>query len=243
MAFYANGLLPQHLQNRREMLQNTHRMTGSVEKRWFGEKRREAKVYLSSPFSMLFTHSLWVIVFRVPTTHDVLTALFHPGYQKSHLDLLNLALIALQFLLFFRLSRETAQIFFLFYFAFWRATYDGGLGWVLTKQSKKRWIVREVQRLGWLDEKRRPAVRKWIRKQLADKMGKDYSFDVGLLFAQSYNTLLTSPPLKKGFAPRIQYLALVSSSCRCNSYQVIKLPFFIPVTRVTNILIFFFPQK
>lgn len=29
-------------------------------------------------------------VFRVPTTHDVLTALFHPAYPKSHLDILNL---------------------------------------------------------------------------------------------------------------------------------------------------------
>ena len=144
---------------------------------------------------MLFDHYLWVIVFRVPTTHDVLTALFHPGHQKSHLDLLNLALLGLQILLFFTLSRKTAQIFFLFYFAFWRATYDGGLGWVLTKQSKKKWIVREVQRLGWLDEKRQPAVRNWVRKQLADKMGKDYSFDVGLSFRTIRPALLTSPRL------------------------------------------------
>ena len=164
-------------------LPNT-RMTGSVrERRWFGVKRREGKVYkLSSPFIECYSLSLGFIVFRVPTTHDVLTTLFHPGYQKSHLDLLNLALLALQILLFFRLSRDTAQVFFLFYFAFWRAAYDGGLGWVLTKQSKKKWIVREVQRLGWLDEKRKPEVRKWVRKQLADKMGKDYSFDVGFCF-------------------------------------------------------------
>ena len=132
---------------------------------------------------MLFIHSC--IVFRVPTTHDVLTTLFHPGYQKSHLDLMNLALLGLQIVLFFLLSREAAKMFFLFYFAFWRAAYDGGLGWVLTKQSKKKWIVREVQRLGWLDEKRKPAVRKWIRKQLADKMGKDYSFDVRLFLFRS----------------------------------------------------------
>ncbi|KAI8996321.1 phospholipid methyltransferase-domain-containing protein [Trametes punicea] len=125
-------------------------------------------------------------VFRVPTTHDVLT-LFHPGYPKSHIDLFNLALLGLQLVLFFTLSRRTARIFFFFYFAFWRAAYDAGLGWVLTKQSKKKWIVREVQRLGWLDEKRRPAVRAWIKKQLAGKMGKDYSFDELPL---EYNTWL-----------------------------------------------------
>ena len=58
---------------------------------------------------------------------------------------------------------------------------------MLTKQSKKKWIVREVQRLGWLDEKRKPAVRNWVRKQLADKMGKDYSFDVSLSFRITSN--------------------------------------------------------
>lgn len=120
---------------------------------------------------------IW-LVFRVPTTHDVLTALFHPSYPKSHFDLLNLGLLGLQLLLFFVLPRSISKPFFLCYFAFWRASYDAGLGWVLTKQSKKKWVVREVQRLGWFDEKRRPAVRNWIRAQLVGKMGKDYSFDV-----------------------------------------------------------------
>lgn len=61
---------------------------------------------------------------------------------------------------------------------FWRAAYDAGLGWVLTKQSKKKWIVREVQKRGWLDAEKRPRMRSWIRDQLVGKMGKDYSFDV-----------------------------------------------------------------
>jgi len=120
------------------------------------------------------------LVFRVPTTHDVVTTLLNPNYPKSHLDLLNLGLLGLQIVLYLVLSRKASQVFFFLYFAFWRAAYDAGLGWVLTKQSKKKWIVREVQRLGWLDEERRPGVRNWIRKQLADKMGKDYSFDVRL---------------------------------------------------------------
>jgi hypothetical protein len=117
-------------------------------------------------------------VFRVPTTHDVLTALFHPRHPKSHLDLLNLFLLGSQVLLFFLLPYHISRPFFLCYFAFWRAAYDGGLGWVLTRQSKRRWIVREVQRRGWLDPDRRPRVRAWIREQLKGKMGKDYSFDV-----------------------------------------------------------------
>ncbi|EJF60163.1 phosphatidylethanolamine N-methyltransferase [Dichomitus squalens LYAD-421 SS1] len=125
-------------------------------------------------------------VFRVPTTHDVLT-LFHPGYPKSHIDLLNLALLGTQLVLFFTLPRNVSRAFFFLYFAFWRAAYDLGLGWVLTKQSKRKWIVREVQRLGWLDPDRKPEVRRWIKSQLAGKMGKDYSFDELPL---EYNTWL-----------------------------------------------------
>lgn len=117
-------------------------------------------------------------VFRVPTTHDVLTALFDPSHPKSHIDLLNLGLLASQIILFFSLPNTLRKGFFLLYFAFWRAAYDAGLGYVLTKQSKRRWIVRTVHRLGWLDEKRSPKVRAWIRRQLVGKMGKDYSFDV-----------------------------------------------------------------
>ncbi|KAJ7730239.1 phosphatidylethanolamine N-methyltransferase [Mycena maculata] len=135
-------------------------------------------------------------VFRVPTTHDVLT-LFHPWYPKSHLDLLNLALLSLQLVLFAVLPRSVGQLFFLVYFAFWRGAYDAGLGWVLTKQSKKKWIVREVQKLGWLDPIRHPAVRNWIKAQLVGKMGKDYSFDelpleynTWLLFRQAVDIIL-----------------------------------------------------
>ncbi|KAG8958888.1 phosphatidylethanolamine N-methyltransferase [Tulasnella sp. 419] len=137
------------------------------------------------------------IVFRVPTTHDVLTTLFHPLHQKSYLDLLSLSTLALQLFLFFVLPKRAAQIFFLFYVALWRAAYDAGLGWILTKQSKKKWIVREVQRRGWLDENRRPAVRAWIRNELAGKMGKDYNFDdlpleynTWLLFRQAVDIIL-----------------------------------------------------
>lgn len=117
-------------------------------------------------------------VFRVPTTHDVVTALLHPSYPKSHIDILNLGLLALQLVLFYTLPPTPRRLFFFLYFAFWRAAYDAGLGYVLTKQSKRKWIVKTVKRFGWLDETRRPEARAWIRRQLVGKMGKDYSFDV-----------------------------------------------------------------
>lgn len=150
-------------------------------KRLSGARRRVAKVRTELPSCSSKKESMWcVIVFKVPTTHDVMT-LFHPGYPKSHIDILNLTLLGLQILLFFVLPLSIAKVFFFLYFAFWRIAYDVGLGWVLTKQSKKKWIVREMQKLAWLDEKRNPVIRNWIRRQLAGKMGKDYSFDVSFI--------------------------------------------------------------
>ncbi|KAE9396219.1 hypothetical protein BT96DRAFT_1021488 [Gymnopus androsaceus JB14] len=116
-------------------------------------------------------------VFRVPTTHDVLT-LFNPSYPKSHLDILNLFLLGSQIVLYLLLPRAASQIFFLLYFAFWRGAYDAGLGWVLTKQKETE-------------------VREWVRAQLKGKMGKDYDFDelpmeynTWLLFRQAVDIIL-----------------------------------------------------
>ncbi|KAG7087767.1 phosphatidylethanolamine N-methyltransferase [Marasmius oreades] len=135
-------------------------------------------------------------VFRVPVTHGSLI-LLNPTYPKSHLDILNLVLLGSQIALYYIFPRRVSQVFFLLYFAVWRAAYDAGLGWALTKQSKKKWIVRQVQARGWLDEKRRPEMRNWIRAQLAGKMGKDYSFDelpleynTWLLFRQAVDIIL-----------------------------------------------------
>ena len=168
----------------------------------------------------------FALVFRVPTTHDVLT-LFHPGYPKSHIDLLNLGLLGLQLVLFFALPRQAGRVFFLLYFAFWRAAYDVGLGWVLTKQSKKKWIVKEVQRLGWLDEERQPEIRHWIGQQLAGKMGKDYSFDVRrtrCMIYCSHDRLNTNCGLSIGTSAGVQHVAAIPAARGHHSAQVRQLP-------------------
>lgn len=161
-------------------------------------------------------------VFRVPTTQDVLTSLFHPLHPKSHLDLVNLALLGGQILLFLALPRTVGRALFLIYFAFWRLAYDVGLGWVLTKQSKRRWIVREVKARGWLDPKRRPAVYEWIRNELRNKMGKDYSFDVS-----SHSRDLNFTYGCIGPARRVQHMASLPSARRHHPYQ--RFPFVLHV--------------
>lgn len=91
---------------------------------------------------------------------------------------MNLALLISQIVLFLLWPRSLSRRFFFVSFVFWRAAYNAGLGWILTKQSKRKWIVREVHKRGWLDDSKRPEVRAWIREQLSVKMGRDYDFDV-----------------------------------------------------------------
>lgn len=144
--------------------------------------------------------------------------MFNPLYPKSHFDLVNLAFLGLQLVLFCVFPLQASRVFFFFYFAFWRAAYDVGLGWVLTKQSKKKWIVKEVQRLGWLDEKRKPEARDWIRKQLAGKMGKDYSFDVRPIPIRQIMSLAYGRDV--GTATGVQYLAPLPTGRRHHFAEV-----------------------
>ncbi|CAG7852914.1 Phosphatidylethanolamine N-methyltransferase Short=PEAMT [Serendipita indica DSM 11827] len=145
--------------------------------------------------------------FKVPTTHDVMT-LFNPYYPKSHFDVLSLFLLGSQLVIcgwFLHLHRlnpqwgaqKAAKGFFLVYFMFWRAMYDAGLGWVLTKQSKKKWIVNLVKRAGWFDKEKNPHTRAWLKRQLVVKMGSDYDFEdlpleynTWLLFRQVVDIIL-----------------------------------------------------
>ncbi|GAA5937887.1 hypothetical protein JCM1841_003868 [Sporobolomyces salmonicolor] len=136
-------------------------------------------------------------VFQIPQTHNMISSLFDPRFPKSNIDLLTLFLLGTQVLLFFYLPTQTARRFFLVYFALWRLAYNAGLGYVLTWQSKTRWIVKTVQREGWMDEKRRPAVARWAKAELRKKMGRDYDFDavplefnVWILFRHSVDVIL-----------------------------------------------------
>ena len=109
----------------------------------------------------------------------MISSIFRPDLPKTPLDYFTLFTLSVQLLLFCTLSRAHAQTFFMFYFAFWRISYNGGLGCLLVQQSKTQWLVRLVERSGWMDPKRCPRVCAWITQQLVTKMGKQYKVEVG----------------------------------------------------------------
>ncbi|GAA5966197.1 hypothetical protein JCM3765_006085 [Sporobolomyces pararoseus] len=122
-------------------------------------------------------------VFKVPETHDMLSSLFDPRYPKSNIDLLTLFLLGTQIFLFLTLPFKISRPIFLISFFVWRTAYNAGLGYVLTRQSKTRWIVRMAEKSGWFDfdqnhddddEKKLNKGAKWVKRELKKKMGNDY---------------------------------------------------------------------
>ncbi|TIA75575.1 hypothetical protein E3P92_00774 [Wallemia ichthyophaga] len=116
-------------------------------------------------------------MFAVPPTADVISSLFHPKYPKTHVDILTLAILGLQVLGFALMPLSTSRVMYLYVFIFWRLSYNVGLGWVLSRQSRSQWIVNWVKQHGFLDANKRPAMRNWVENQIKTKMGPGYSFD------------------------------------------------------------------
>jgi hypothetical protein len=94
--------------------------------------------------------------------------------------------------LFLILPLKVSRVLFVLLFAFFRLAYNVGLGWVLIRQSKSRWIVSEVLKRGWLDANKRPKVAAWCKRELEGKIGRGtYTFEetpkeftIWLLFRQ-----------------------------------------------------------
>ncbi|KAJ9094313.1 hypothetical protein QFC19_007998 [Naganishia cerealis] len=143
-------------------------------------------------------------VFTVPPTHSFVHTLSHTIFT-SHLTILTLLTFAFQFGAFIYLPPWARSPFFFLYFAFWRAAYDAGLGWVLRKQSEKKWIVKQLRKWGWL-ERAKEGVNgdiknpwaSWWKKELETKMGHEgyrwdqvpEEFNAWLMFRQVVDIIL-----------------------------------------------------
>jgi phosphatidylethanolamine N-methyltransferase len=111
-----------------------------------------------------------------------------------------------QFVLYYYLPSCIRGPVFLAYFAFWRGSYNIFLGWVLRRQSEKRWIMRKLREWGWLDvgdESEKPknegeAWARWWKKELEMKLGKEGykwnevpdEFNAWLMFRQLVDVIL-----------------------------------------------------
>ncbi|EGG03149.1 uncharacterized protein MELLADRAFT_49631 [Melampsora larici-populina 98AG31] len=138
-------------------------------------------------------------LFKIPETHDVLSSLFNPSLPKSNLDLITLSSLSFQIILFNFFSMNTLRKIYLISFIFWRLSYNVGLGWILKKQSERKFIVKWISLNKYFDSKVYPRFSKWVELQLNSKMSHstDYQFDsvpieynIWLLFRQVVDIIL-----------------------------------------------------
>ncbi|KAG2173606.1 hypothetical protein INT43_005024 [Umbelopsis isabellina] len=116
-------------------------------------------------------------LFRVPTTHDMLKAVLDPKSNKTFFDLFTLGVMGFEIFLFFVLPDAVRRYLFLVLFAFWRLSYNFGLGVLLKYQSDSRGLVNLAKKYKVFDAKRNPKVHNWLKYQFTRKMGQDYNFD------------------------------------------------------------------
>ncbi|GAA5857285.1 hypothetical protein JCM5353_004639 [Sporobolomyces roseus] len=139
------------------------------------------------------------VVFAIPQTHSFLHSLLNPFSPKSNIDLITLLTLSIQILLFFTLSDvKLKRWVFGTSFAMWRLGYNVGLGWVLTKQSKQRWIVNKAKQFKLFSTTESTEGKTtWAERELKMKMGKSYQtkevpleFNVWILFRHSVDVIL-----------------------------------------------------
>jgi len=130
------------------------------------------------------------VVFRVPVTKDMVSEIFDMSKKKSAFDILTLAVMGLQILLFLTLPTTLKRWLFLFLFIFWRAGYNAGLGYLLKLQSERRGLVALAREKGVFDKDRGGAWYSWLKEELSCKMEADYDFDVRSLLSPARGLFL-----------------------------------------------------
>ncbi|KAG0348100.1 phosphatidylethanolamine N-methyltransferase [Podila humilis] len=116
-------------------------------------------------------------IFNVPVTKDMVREIFDMSKKKSAFDVITLAVMATQVLLFLTLSTTVKRFLFFCDFIFWRVGYNAGLGYLLKLQSERRGLVVLARESGIFDKDRGNPWYDWLKLELSCKMESDYDFD------------------------------------------------------------------
>ncbi|KAH6856504.1 phosphatidylethanolamine N-methyltransferase [Chaetomium sp. MPI-CAGE-AT-0009] len=150
------------------------------------EKEREArpsKTYGRTPDGTVFV---------VPETHDMVSQLLDPREPKNLSDVLVLAILALHIWAAYTLPWSLKRLAFALIFLFWRASYNVGIGYLLTVQSNYKLLVTWAKRMQLFEnpstgKNPRPWLYQLLQNELEAKIPKDYKMAEAPL---EYNTWL-----------------------------------------------------
>jgi len=131
-------------------------------------------------------------VFVVPETHDMVSQLLDPREPKNLSDYLVLGVIAAHIWIAYALPSSWKVPVCGAVFLFWRATYNVGIGYLLTVQSKYRLLVTWAKRLKAFEKPEngnnpRPWLYRLLKTELEAKIPVDYDMDESPI---EYNTWL-----------------------------------------------------
>lgn len=131
-------------------------------------------------------------VFTVPTTHDMVSQLLDPRQPKNLSDMIVLAILALHLITAWLLPSQLKRPAFGLIFAFWRASYNIGIGYLLQLQSSHGRLVRWAKKLNLFEKPEtgknpRPWLYDLLKRELEAKIPEDYKFEEAPI---EYNTWL-----------------------------------------------------
>ncbi|KKA26476.1 hypothetical protein TD95_003739 [Thielaviopsis punctulata] len=152
--------------------------TGSID-----EPLKPQKTYGRTPDGTVFT---------VPTTHDMVSQLLDPRQPKNLSDLIVIGILVLHIIAAFTLPESLKRPVFALTFIFWRASYNIGIGVLLTIQSRYRRLVTFARRWRLFENPEngnqpRPWLYKLLKHELEAKIPEDYKFEDAPI---EYNTWL-----------------------------------------------------
>jgi phosphatidylethanolamine N-methyltransferase len=131
-------------------------------------------------------------VFTVPQTHDMVSQLLSPTEPKTLSDLIVLVILALHLLIFWLLPSAARIPTFAVIYAFWRMSYNGGIGWLLHNQSHHNTMVRWAKKSQIFadpatGDNPHPNLYRLLKRDMELMIPEDYSFDKAPI---EYNTWL-----------------------------------------------------
>lgn len=136
--------------------------------------------------------------FSFPETNDMVKTLFDPTVHKSACELLIVALLVANSLVFYSVldSRLRIKIFVSMY-VFWRLSYNFGIGFLLNQQSNRFRLVKSSEKLGLFDKGSKAFWARCVQAEVRSQMGPSYSilehpvaFNTWLIFRKVVDLIL-----------------------------------------------------
>lgn len=121
----------------------------------------------------------------------MVSQLLSPSQPKNLSDIAILVVLASLIITFYILPKSARIPLFAAIFLFWRAAYNGGIGWLLDGQSKHNRLVLWAKHSRTFEKPEagnpHPVIYKLIKREMETKIPKDYKFEEAPL---EYNTWL-----------------------------------------------------